>query len=96
MATASYPGGTASIVTKTNIDKFVPEIWSDETIAAFKKKLVMGNLVRKMSFVGKKGDTMHIPMPARGAVYVKAPGVAVTIQAAVESEKTVVVDKHYE
>ena len=96
MATASYPGGTASIVTKTNIDKFVPEIWSDETIAAFKKKLVMGNLVRKMSFVGKKGDTMHIPMPARGAVYVKAPGTAVTIQAAVESEKTVVVDKHYE
>lgn len=72
------------------------ELWSDEVIAAFKKKLVMGNLVRKMSFVGKKGDTMHIPMPARGAVYAKAAGTAVTIQAAVESEKTVVVNKHYE
>ena len=96
MATATYPGGTASIVTSTNLDKFIPELWSDEVIASFKKKLVMGNLVRKMSFVGKKGDTMHIPMPARGAVYVKAPGTAVTIQAAVESEKTVVVNKHYE
>lgn len=96
MATAAYPGGTASIVTKTNIDKFVPELWSDEVIASFKSRLVMGNLVKKMSFVGKKGDVMHIPMPARGAVYVKAPGVAVTLQAAVESEVNVTVDKHYE
>jgi len=56
----------------------------------------MGNLVRKMSFVGKKGDTMHIPMPARGAVYAKVAGAAVTLQTAVESEITVVINKHYE
>ena len=27
MATATYPGGTGSVVTKTNIDKFIPEVW---------------------------------------------------------------------
>ena len=96
ISTAAYPGGTASIVTSTNLDKFIPEIWSDEVIASFKARLVMGNLVRKMPFIGKKGDTMHIPMPLRGDPYVKAPGVAVTIQGNVETEITVVVDKHYE
>lgn len=96
MATASYPGGTASIVTSTNLAKFIPAIWSDEVIAAFKKKLVMGNLVRKMPFTGKKGDTLHIPMPLRGQAYAKAAGTAVTLQGNVESEVTVVVNKHYE
>lgn len=96
MSTASYPGGTASIVTSTNLDKFIPEIWSDEVIAAFKKRLVMGNLVSKMPFTGKKGDTLHIPMPTRGAAYAKAAGTAVTLQGNVESEITVVVNKHYE
>lgn len=27
MATATYPGGTASVVTLTNGDKFIPEVW---------------------------------------------------------------------
>ncbi len=37
---AAYPGGSTSIVNKTNADKFIPEIWSDEVIAAYKKKLL--------------------------------------------------------
>lgn len=56
----------------------------------------MANLVRKMSMKGKKGDVLHVPMPARGTAYAKAAAVAVTIQAAVESEKTVTVNKHFE
>ena len=43
MATATYPGGSSSIVNKTNADKFIPEIWSDEIIASYKKALVMAN-----------------------------------------------------
>ena len=85
MATSSYPG-TGGFTTTTQLDKFIPELWSDEVIAAFKKKLVMGNLVRKLSFVGKKGDTMHIPMPVRGSVYSKTAGTAVTIQGNTEIE----------
>ena len=68
MATATYPGGSSSIVNKTNADKFIPEIWSDEIIAAYKKNLVMANLVNKMSMRGKKGDLLHIPKPTRGAL----------------------------
>ena len=47
--------GTAH-VTNTTAATFIPEIWSDEIIAAYKKNLVAANLFKKMSFVGKKGD----------------------------------------
>lgn len=96
MATATYPGGSSSIVNKTNADKFIPELWSDEIIAAYKKNLVLANLVNKMSMVGKKGDTLHIPKPTRGTAAVKAANTAVTIQADTETEVQVAVDKHYE
>lgn len=96
MATATYPGGSGSIVAKTQADKFIPELWSDEIVAAYKKNLMMANLVNKMSMVGKKGDTLHIPKPTRGSAAVKAANTAVTIQADTESEVVVTIDKHYE
>ena len=52
-------------VTVTTADKFIPDIWSDEIVAAYKKNLVLANLVMKMNFKGKKGDTVHIPAPTR-------------------------------
>jgi len=84
MASATYPGGSGSIVAKTQADKFIPELWSDEIVAAYKKNLMMANLVNKMSMVGKKGDTLHIPKPTRGSANVKAANTAVTIQADTE------------
>jgi N4-gp56 family major capsid protein len=83
-------------VTKTTADKFIPEIWSDEIIATYKKNLVLANLVKKMSFKGKKGDTVHIPAPTRGDASVKAASTQVTLIAATESEVVVTIDKHYE
>lgn len=65
-------------------------------IAAYKKKLVMANLVRKMSFVGKKGDTIHIPSPLRGTAQVKQAATAVTLQYATETEVLVSINQHYE
>jgi hypothetical protein len=96
MAAVTYPGGSTSIVNKTAADKFIPEIWSDEVIAAYKANLVLANLVRKMSFKGKKGDTLHIPKPTRGVATAKAANTAVTIQANTESEVLVAVDQHFE
>ena len=93
---AAYPGGSTSVVTKANADKFIPEIWSDEVIAAYKKNLVLANLVRKMSFKGKKGDTLHIPKPTRGVANAKAANTAVTVQADTESEVQVLINKHFE
>jgi N4-gp56 family major capsid protein len=83
-------------VTNTTGASFIPEIWSDEIIAAYKKSLVAANLFKKMSFSGKKGDTIHIPSPTRGTASLKAAETQVTLQAATETEVQVLVDKHYE
>lgn len=96
MAKVAYPGGSTSIVNNSNAGTFIPEIWSDEVVAAYKKNLVLANLVRKMSFRGKKGDTLHIPKPTRGTATAKAANTAVTIQADSESEVQVLINKHFE
>ena len=83
-------------VTNTTAATFIPELWSDEIVAAYKKNLVLANLVNKMPMTGKKGDTLHIPKPTRGAASTKAAETQVTLQAATESEVVVTVDKHYE
>jgi hypothetical protein len=96
MAVVAYPGGSTSIVNKTNADKFIPEIWSDEVVAAYKKNLVLANLVNKMTMKGKKGDTLHIPKPTRGVATAKAANAAVRIQADTETEVLVSIDQHFE
>jgi N4-gp56 family major capsid protein len=83
-------------VTSTTAATFIPEVWSDEIVAAYKKSLVAANLVKKMSFKGKKGDVVHIPVPARGTASAKAASTQVTLIAATESEVTVSINKHYE
>ena len=93
MATAFNP---ANSVTTTTAATFIPEIWSDEIVAAYKKNLVLANLVMKMNFKGKKGDTVHIPAPTRGSASAKTATNAVTLIAATESEVQVSINKHYE
>ena len=95
MATATYPGA-GGFTAKTEAATFIPELWSDEIIAAYKKNLVLANLVNKMPMVGKKGDTLHIPKPTRGSANAKSADTAVTIIANTESEVQIAVDKHYE
>ena len=83
-------------VTTTTAATFIPEIWSDEIVAAYKRSLVLATAVNKMSHVGKKGDTIHIPKPTRGSASAKAASTQVTLIAATESEVTVSINKHYE
>ena len=83
-------------VTNTTAAVFIPEIWSDEVIAAYKSNLVAANVFKKMSFKGKKGDTIHIPKPTRGNASVKASEAPVTLIAATETEVDIVINKHYE
>ena len=83
-------------VTVTTAATFIPEVWSDEIIAAYKKNLVAANLIKKMNFKGKKGDTVHIPAPTRGDASAKAANSQVTLIAATESEKTVSINQHWE
>ena len=83
-------------VTTTTAATFIPEVWSDEIVAAYKKSLVMANLVKKMSFKGKKGDTVHIPSPTRGSASAKTAGNQVNLIAATEGEVVVSINQHYE
>ena len=95
MATATYPGAAGNTAL-TEAATFVPEIWSDEIIAAYQKNLKMAPLVKRIQMAGKKGDVIHIPKPTRGSASAKAEATAVTIQANLESELTVTVDRHFE
>ena len=83
-------------VTVTTAATFIPEVWSDEIVAAYKKNLVTANLFKKMSFVGKKGDTVHIPSPTRGTASLKSANTQVSLIAATETDVSVTIDKHYE
>jgi len=95
MATSVYPN-MGGAVDNTSAATFIPEIWSDEVIAAYKSNLVMANLVKKMSMTGKKGDTIHVPKPTRGSANAKVAETAVTIQNSVESEVLININKHFE
>lgn len=95
MATSTYPS-TGGFVDNTSAATFIPEIWSDEIIAAYEKNLVFANLVKRMSMEGKKGDVLHIPKPTRGSANAKSENTAVTVQNATESEVQVTVNRHFE
>lgn len=82
--------------TVTTSNNFIGEQWSDEVIAAYKAKLVVGNLVTKINFKGKKGDTLNIPVPARGSASAKAANTAVTLIADTAGVTQVVINKHFE
>jgi len=94
MANTAFAPNNATTV--TTAATFIPEIWSDEIVASYKKNLVLANLVMKMNFKGKKGDTVHIPAPGRGSASAKTATDAVTLIVDTASEIQVSINKHYE
>jgi HK97 family phage major capsid protein len=95
MANPNYPGSTG-FTGKTEAGTFIPEIWSDEIIAAYQKNLKMVPLVKKLGMTGKKGDKLHIPKPTRADANEKVENAAVKIIANTEDELTVDVNRHFE
>jgi len=93
MATGAIGTNHQTVTTGAN---FIPEIWSDETIAAYKSNLVVANLVTRLNHKGKKGDTIHIPTPTRGSATAKAANTAVKIQGDTHGTTNLSIDKHYE
>ena len=89
--------GSGNVIqTNVNTAGFIPEVWSDEIIAAYKKNLVAANLIKKMNMKGKKGDVVHFPAPARASAATKTANTQVTVVAESGTEKTVTINKHYE
>jgi len=86
--------GTNHIIS-TEVPNFIPELWSDEVIAAYKSNLVMANLVRKLNHRGKKGDTIKIPTPTRGSASDKAAETQVSlIQHGTDAGLSISINKH--
>jgi N4-gp56 family major capsid protein len=98
MALAANKWGTGDAVTKAAVDTagFVPEVWSDEIIASYKKNLVAANLIKKLNFKGKKGDKVYFPAPTRGVATAKAVETLVTLQAAGGTAIGVDINQHFE
>jgi len=94
--TTGVIGTNATHGTLTSNANFIPELWSDDVIAGYKKNLILANLVTKINHVGKKGDTLHIPKPTRGTAAVKAAETQVTVQSNVEAKVDISIDQHYE
>lgn len=88
--------GTAHII-GSEVTSFIPDIWSDEVIASYKKNLVAAGLVRKLNHNGKKGDTIKIPNGNRGSASDKTAEAQVTlIQHGTDATTDVSIDKHKE
>ena len=93
---ANFALGGDHHTTTTTSANFIPELWSDEVIGAYKSNLVLANLVTKLSHKGKKGDTIHIPKPTRGSASVKAAGTQVKLISDTATLVNISINKHYE
>ena len=82
---------------KSELDVFIPEIWSDAIKASFDQKLVLGALANDLSsLVGGGGDKIHIPTYADVAdAGRKTQGSAVDYQTNTEVEQTFEVSEHF-
>ena len=83
-------------ITNTTGAAFIPEIWSDEIVATYKKSLVAANLFKRMNWKGKKGDTVNIPVPSRGEAHAKVSESQVTLNQNTSSLIPVLIDQHFE
>ena len=75
---------------------YIPELWSDEVLAAYKANLVMEQLVTTLDFHGQKGDTIRVPQPTRGSVTAKTADNAVTLIAESNTQFSLVINNHFE
>lgn len=88
--------GTNNVVLSA-VPNFVPTIWSDEVVAAYKSNIVIAQLVRRLQYRGKKGNSITIPTPTRGAASTKAASTQVTLIAhGTDTGLTVAINKHKE
>lgn len=81
-------------ITVTTAAVFIPEIWMPEVRAFLKSKLVAANLVKKFNFVGKAGDTLHVPDISELSAVDKVASTDLTFEVFTESEFTMAINKH--
>lgn len=89
------PLGTNNTTT-TTAAVFIPQLWSDETIATFKANIVMAGLITRFNQVGKKGSVINVPNFARGTASAKAQGSQVTLIAATDTNTPITINQWWE
>lgn len=88
---------TTDHVITADVGNFIPELWSDEVVAAYKSNLVYANLVRKLNHRGKKGDTVKVPTPTRGSATSHSEQTLVTfLEHGTDAGISISINKHYE
>lgn len=72
---------------------FVPIQWADEVLAEREKKLFAARFFKRFNHVGKKGDTIRIPLITRTTPTDRTAGAALVPAVAAEGKIDVVIDK---
>lgn len=85
----------AGNVTVTTAANFIPELWGPEIRYFLRKKLVMANLVKRINFVGKKGDTLHIPDLTELGTTAKSASTDVSFETFTETKFDLSIDQHF-
>lgn len=87
----------SSHITTTTADKFIPDVWSMETLRATERALVAAPLVKRYdSLVSGRGDTIHIPNLSNLSANNKSSSTQVTLQTVTETENTISINTHKE
>lgn len=87
----------ANSVDTTDVDKYIPEVWSDQVIAAYKSNLVLAGLVQNIEHNKQKGDIIHIPkFTSYTAASAKSANNVVTLVTQTDTEVQIALNKHYE
>lgn len=92
----SYGAGTgAGISGLTEVDAFIPELWSEAVFGFLQRALKWNDKVDDFSsLVQGAGDRIHVPSISEVAVQDKAENTAVEYDATTESKVSLVIDKH--
>lgn len=89
--------GTNQITTTTLTGGFVPDLWSDDIAARYKKNLVVANNITSLDHSDKIGGVVHLPSPTRSAasnIY-GAQGSAISFTVATENQFTITLNQHW-
>lgn len=92
----AYGAGTgAGISGLTEVDAFIPEVWSSAVFGYLERALKWRDKVDDYSsMVSAGGDRIHVPTITEVAVQDKAQNTAVEYDATTESKVTLVIDQH--
>jgi len=92
----AYGVGTgAGITGLTEVDVFIPEVWSDAVFGYLDRALRWKPLVEDYSsLVTGAGDRIHVPSISEVSVQDKAENTAVQYDAQTETKVSLVIDKH--